>query len=575
MRALPLAPMDGFVLSRVDGRASIKDIAHVTGIPEPSVFESLEKLERLGAVEFDGGSPFASKTTARPAETVTARPVQPASVPAEARASVPGARPTRPVPNSSEASTHSVAPGDSIIPGNTLMPPTGQTMVPAPLWIAMLPPELDDAPELQEDVELDIEIRKRVLFLHRRIHDLDHYALLGLEAGADKKTIKRAYYELAKSFHPDKHFKKRLGAFKQKMEIIFARITEAHDTLADRTRRAEYDEYLGEVNKSRRIEAMMMGDVESELRAFVEGRSVPAPRAPEPAPRTAEPAPARAPSADPGRAPSGSPHAATSGAPAAAPPRPVIPPRAPPTPEEERAKRDALARRLRGGAHGSGAFKVPLAPKLPEVQIPQTSSFQYSNPQDAMDALKRRYEERVQGAKTNQVVHLLKQGGEARDRKDWVAAAQAFKQALMLSPEDKGIEQSYEESRAEADKVLAESYEHQAQYEERNQNWQVAARNWIALAALRADNAQAHERAANALVRAEGDLHRAGEFAKRAVALEPTNALCRMTLATVYFAAKLLLNARREVEAATQLDPQDPKLQQYLQALQKRAREGS
>jgi curved DNA-binding protein CbpA len=101
-----------------------------------------------------------------------------------------------------------------------------------------------DPPELQEDVELDLEQRRFVLDMFARLDHITHYDVLGVHAGADKKTIKRAYFKLAASTHPDRYFTKRLGSYKGKLEVLFARITEAYDTLTVADRRAAYDARL-------------------------------------------------------------------------------------------------------------------------------------------------------------------------------------------------------------------------------------------------------------------------------------------------------------------------------------------
>src|SRR5262245_20728068 len=67
---------------------------------------------------------------------------------------------------------------------------------------------------------------------------------------------------------------------------------------------------------------------------------------------------------------------------AQAPPKP-----AGPTPEELQRRREALARRLTGGQR-------PPQPSKPAVSE-KPNPLRYSNPQDAMDALKRRYEDRL------------------------------------------------------------------------------------------------------------------------------------------------------------------------------------
>ena len=72
VRSAPLAPADGFVLSRVDGIATERDIVATTGLAEDQVQASLAKLEALGLVTFEGArSPtpaaWTGNCTARPA----------------------------------------------------------------------------------------------------------------------------------------------------------------------------------------------------------------------------------------------------------------------------------------------------------------------------------------------------------------------------------------------------------------------------------------------------------------------------------------------------------------------------
>ena len=108
-----------------------------------------------------------------------------------------------------------------------------------------------------------------------------------------------------------------------------------------------------------------------------------------------------------------------------------------------------------------------------------------------------------------------------------------------------------------AETILADSYRRQALYEEKSDNWISAAKSWARLAKAEVNDAEAHDRAAKAIVKANGNLHEAGNLAQHAILLEPKNADYRVTLANVYIAAGLLRNAKREIEAAQQLSPQD------------------
>jgi curved DNA-binding protein CbpA len=103
----------------------------------------------------------------------------------------------------------------------------------------------DGAPELEEDVDLTPEIRKYVLETHDRLDKLTHYALLEVAIDVDKKTLRRAYFRLAGLVHPDRFFGKRLGSYKRRIDTLFARITEAHETLSSPERRAKYDAKIG------------------------------------------------------------------------------------------------------------------------------------------------------------------------------------------------------------------------------------------------------------------------------------------------------------------------------------------
>jgi curved DNA-binding protein CbpA len=103
---------------------------------------------------------------------------------------------------------------------------------------------MEDPPELQEDVDVDLETRRYVLAVYARLEQLTHHELLGIPRDADRNAVKRAYFQLARVVHPDRYFGKRLGSFKPKMEVIFARVTEAYETLGDATRRAEYEASL-------------------------------------------------------------------------------------------------------------------------------------------------------------------------------------------------------------------------------------------------------------------------------------------------------------------------------------------
>jgi curved DNA-binding protein CbpA len=406
-------------------------------------------------------------------------------------------------------------------------------------------------------VDLDPQLRRRVLDAHRDLEQKGYYALLGIEESADRKAVKRAYYELAALFHPDRYFRKRLGSFKLRMEAVFARLTLAHDTLSNRETRSEYDKYLSEQRISQAIEEHLARGLSqaSQATESIE-RTV---RAQEEAAKAA-PAPAAS----------------------AAPP----PPPARSSPQVDvGARRDALARRLLGGhrpASSSAVERISARPEVGREPAPGAIPREPANATDrqptdrkpapmatneAMDALRRRYEERMTRAKSSEARKFASQAEAAMAAGDLVAAANAFRIASNLTTDDKDLERRAAEARTKADALLAETYTKQAMYEESHSQWPEAARSWGRVCKVRPNDANAHDRAGNATIKSAGDLHEAARFAKRACELEPKNPFYRITLAQCYAAAGLALNARRELDTATQLAPHDDTIQAMIKRM--------
>jgi len=72
----------------------------------------------------------------------------------------------------------------------------------------------------------------------------DYYGVLGVDRSARLKAIREAYYALARRYHPDRFRAGPLSDLLPQFEDYFRTVTEAHNTLSDKDRRAEYDEQL-------------------------------------------------------------------------------------------------------------------------------------------------------------------------------------------------------------------------------------------------------------------------------------------------------------------------------------------
>ena len=65
----------------------------------------------------------------------------------------------------------------------------------------------------------------------------DYYEILGVDKSADETSIKKAYRQLAKKYHPD------MNPGDAEAEVKFKEVNEAYDVLSDPDKKAKYDQY--------------------------------------------------------------------------------------------------------------------------------------------------------------------------------------------------------------------------------------------------------------------------------------------------------------------------------------------
>src|SRR5262249_57303991 len=83
---------------------------------------------------------------------------------------------------------------------------------------------------LNEAVDLDLD-RKREILAREALLGRDDWTVLGLNPGATADAVKLAYFDASRVFHPDRYYGKNLGSFPARLERIFQRLSDAHETL--------------------------------------------------------------------------------------------------------------------------------------------------------------------------------------------------------------------------------------------------------------------------------------------------------------------------------------------------------
>lgn len=83
--------------------------------------------------------------------------------------------------------------------------------------------------------------REDLLQAYEILPQQNHYEVLSVSREGSSAPIKKAYFRLAKEYHPDRHFSSGMEQMKEKLEVLFARITVSYDTLMAKEERQSYD----------------------------------------------------------------------------------------------------------------------------------------------------------------------------------------------------------------------------------------------------------------------------------------------------------------------------------------------
>lgn len=118
-------------------------------------------------------------------------------------------------------------------------------------------PSMVSAGDVMEEKadEAPAEFLEKVEELYDQCESLEYYLFLGVDAQAGADEIQKAYYNISKQYHPDRHFDFPEHDIKGKLIRISAYATEAHTMLSDPARRERYYRELSEEARSATDEA--------------------------------------------------------------------------------------------------------------------------------------------------------------------------------------------------------------------------------------------------------------------------------------------------------------------------------
>jgi tetratricopeptide (TPR) repeat protein len=192
---VPLSPTEGYILSRVDGRMSAREVMQLVPLDPAETERSLFGLILAGIVDF-GEAPPPPVPRPRPR---------------------PDATPTGPVA--------------------TFPPPP----VAPSLQAGAEPPRVFDAA-----AQAEIEARRREIYeAHSTlVMNRNHFEVLGVPRSATDAEIKAAYFRLARRFHPDSFNDPSLEDLQGRVQVVLTRLGEAYAVLGNSARRSHYESML-------------------------------------------------------------------------------------------------------------------------------------------------------------------------------------------------------------------------------------------------------------------------------------------------------------------------------------------
>jgi curved DNA-binding protein CbpA len=149
----------------------------------------------------------------------------------------------------------------------------------------------------------------------------------------------------------------------------------------------------------------------------------------------------------------------------------------------------------------------------------------------------------------------------------WLEAAGAVRLAIAFDPENSAYREEFPNVQRRAHEERAKQLVKHGEAALEMRDYAVALDDFEEALHYRPGDAELAYRAARMSLQVSSDLKRAKEFASQAVDVAPENADYRKLLASVYAAAGLNANAKREYEAALRIDPNDKEAKSGLRSL--------
>lgn len=214
-----VGPEEYFVMSRIDGVTSLRDIIVTTGLPVGHAISIVSRLRAMGALLLPGESP--APAPAPPPSA--AAPVSSANAAGSGRV----------VMEAGVAESRSARMAAAAVDGR------GESKIVAvPLDVSLPDPSPQELAILAADLDASESERRTVLAMARRI-GADPWTILGVAKGTELSELKKVYFRLSKEIHPDRYYGKRLGPLAEVLSSVFESVRRAYSQLTEAKKQRE------------------------------------------------------------------------------------------------------------------------------------------------------------------------------------------------------------------------------------------------------------------------------------------------------------------------------------------------
>jgi curved DNA-binding protein CbpA len=235
---LSLVPEEFFVLSRMDGEHTVDEIVGLCGLDHATTMKALEHLLEVGALQRVGKPKPERKrggSDGRDRAQERRRKLLKSQLSAGPREGAP-ARERRPK-REEEAPQEVQEPEEEPEPVDA-----GPVVLPVP----------EDDRRLDRTCGLPVDEQRQLLALKDRLGTLTHFEILGMRPTADVRALRVAYRLASRRFHPDAHYGRDVGAYRDLLDELFRRAKEAREILLDDDTRVAYVEKLLEPERRKK-----------------------------------------------------------------------------------------------------------------------------------------------------------------------------------------------------------------------------------------------------------------------------------------------------------------------------------